>query len=38
MMLREDRADGSKLAVLTASHTGAELYPLVGYMVNTKNR
>ena len=30
-MLRDDRASGSKLAVLTASHTGAKLYPLVGY-------
>ncbi len=30
-MLRDDRAHGSKLAVLTASHTGAKLYPLVGY-------
>ena len=30
-MLRDDRTHGSKLAVLTASHTGAKLYPLVGY-------
>ena len=30
-MLRDDRAGGSKLAVLTASHTGAMLYPVVGY-------
>ena len=30
-MLRDDRAHGSKLAVLTASHAGAKLYPLVGY-------
>ena len=30
-MLRDDRRCGSKLAVLTASHTGAKLYPLVGY-------
>ena len=30
-MLRDDRANGSKLAVLTASHAGAKLYPLVGY-------
>ena len=30
-MLRDDRACGSKLAVLTASHVGAALYPVVGY-------
>ena len=30
-MLRDDRAGGSELAVLTASHTGAKLYPAVGY-------
>lgn len=30
-MLRDDRAHGSELAVLTASHAGAKLYPLVGY-------
>ena len=30
-MLRDDRAHGSKLAVLTASHAGAKLYPIVGY-------
>lgn len=30
-MLRDDRAQGSELAVLTASHAGAKLYPLVGY-------
>ena len=30
-MLRDDRAGGSKLAVLVASHTGALLYPVVGY-------
>lgn len=30
-MLRDDRSRGSKLAVLAASHTGALLYPLVGY-------
>jgi GNAT superfamily N-acetyltransferase len=30
-MLRDDRARGSKCSVLTASHTGALLYPLVGY-------
>ena len=30
-MLRDDRASGSKLAVLTASHAGAKLYPAVGY-------
>ena len=28
-MLRDDRANGSKLAVLTASHAGAKLYPSV---------
>ncbi|HZL85525.1 MAG TPA: GNAT family N-acetyltransferase [Candidatus Krumholzibacteria bacterium] len=30
-MLRDDRARGSKCSVLTASHTGARLYPRVGY-------
>src|SRR4029079_5691483 len=30
-MLRDDRARGSKASVLTASHTGALLYPRVGY-------
>lgn len=30
-MLRDDRSYGSQLAVLAASHTGALLYPLVGY-------
>lgn len=30
-MLRDDRARGSKCSVLTASHAGALLYPLVGY-------
>ena len=30
-MLRDDRSYGSKMAVLAASHTGALLYPLVGY-------
>lgn len=30
-MLRDDRARASKGSVLTASHTGALLYPLVGY-------
>ncbi len=30
-MLRDDRRYGSQLAVLAASHTGALLYPLVGY-------
>lgn len=30
-MLRDDRHYGSQLAVLAASHTGALLYPLVGY-------
>jgi GNAT superfamily N-acetyltransferase len=30
-MLRGDRHFGSQLAVLAASHTGALLYPLVGY-------
>ena len=30
-MLRDDRKYGSELAVLTASHAGALLYPLVGY-------
>jgi GNAT superfamily N-acetyltransferase len=30
-MLRDDRARGSKGSVLTASHTGALLYPRVGY-------
>jgi GNAT superfamily N-acetyltransferase len=31
-MLRDDRARGSKCSVLTASHTGALLYPHVGYV------
>jgi len=30
-MLRDDRAAGAKVAVLTASHTGAKLYVTVGY-------
>lgn len=30
-MLRDDRALGSKCSVLTASHTGALLYPHIGY-------
>ena len=30
-MLRDDRAHGATMAVLTASHTGARLYPRVGY-------
>ena len=30
-MLRDDRTRGSKCSVLTASHTGALLYPRVGY-------
>ena len=30
-MLRDDRAHGATMAVLTSSHTGARLYPLVGY-------
>ncbi len=30
-MLRDDRARGSKTSVLTASHTGALLYPRAGY-------
>jgi ribosomal protein S18 acetylase RimI-like enzyme len=30
-MLRDDRAAGAERAVLTASHAGAKLYPLVGY-------
>jgi GNAT superfamily N-acetyltransferase len=30
-MLRDDRAFGSRGSVLLASHTGAKLYPLVGY-------
>jgi GNAT superfamily N-acetyltransferase len=30
-MLRDDRARGSRCSVLTASHTGALLYPHVGY-------
>ena len=30
-MVRDDRSYGSHLAVLAASHTGALLYPLVGY-------
>jgi GNAT superfamily N-acetyltransferase len=31
-MLRDDRTRGSKCSVLTASHTGALLYPHVGYV------
>ncbi|MCB1104134.1 MAG: GNAT family N-acetyltransferase [Cephaloticoccus sp.] len=30
-MLRDDRAHGAKLAVLTASHAGAKLYASLGY-------
>jgi GNAT superfamily N-acetyltransferase len=30
-MLREDKSRGAKAAVLMASHTGAMLYPVVGY-------
>ena len=30
-MLREDRGGGAQMAVLLASHTGAKLYPAVGY-------
>lgn len=30
-MLRDDRAAGAGAAVLLASHTGAKLYPVVGY-------
>lgn len=30
-MLRDDRAAGATCSVLTASHTGALLYPVVGY-------
>ena len=30
-MLRDDRDGGTKMAVLLASHTGAKLYPVVGY-------
>ena len=30
-MLRDDRAGGAPVAVLTASHVGAKLYPVVGY-------
>jgi GNAT superfamily N-acetyltransferase len=30
-MLRDDRARGSKCSVLTSSHTGALLYPRIGY-------
>jgi GNAT superfamily N-acetyltransferase len=30
-MLRDDRAAGSRAAVLLASHVGAKLYPVVGY-------
>jgi GNAT superfamily N-acetyltransferase len=30
-MMRDDRARGSRSSVLTASHTGALLYPRVGY-------
>jgi hypothetical protein len=29
--LRDDRARGAECSVLTASHTGALLYPRVGY-------
>ena len=31
-MLRDDRLNGSKLAVLTATHTGALLYASIGYV------
>lgn len=30
-MLRDDRAQGAKLAVLTASHAGSKLYASIGY-------
>ena len=30
-MLRDDRSNGSQLAVLTATHTGALLYASIGY-------
>lgn len=30
-MLQDDHATGSTQAVLLASHTGAKLYPVVGY-------
>jgi hypothetical protein len=30
-MLRDDRARGARRSVLLASHTGALLYPRVGY-------
>ena len=30
-MLRDDRAFGSRGSVLLASHTGAKLYPVLGY-------
>ena len=30
-MLQDDRADGAARSVLLASHTGAMLYPTVGY-------
>ena len=30
-MLRDDRKFGAQMSVLTASHAGANLYPLVGY-------
>jgi len=30
-MLHDDRAGGAKTSVLLASHTGAKLYPVVGY-------
>ena len=30
-MLRDDRSRGSKCSVLTATHTGALLYPRAGY-------
>lgn len=30
-MLHDDRSAGAQQAVLLASHTGAKLYPVVGY-------
>jgi predicted GNAT family acetyltransferase len=30
-LLRDDRAHGSRASFLLASHTGAKLYPVVGY-------
>jgi hypothetical protein len=30
-MLQDDAAYGARQAVLLASHTGAKLYPVVGY-------